>query len=274
MKSLNEKSYETELNAIKKLLPELDEIIHKIRADNQFKIEYKAKNDLVTSADFASEAFIVNRLSELFPDDIIWAEENHDHLEELDQRIWIIDPIDGTTNFSHSFAPYCVSIALWDRTELVLGLVYELAHKQCFYATKGQGAYLDGTALSVSPCTQPEDSLIATGFPSTEFSRVHSFLTLLKVLFQETHGVRRAGAASYDLCAVAAGWVEGFFEEGLKAWDVAAGGFIVQEAGGYICDWEGGDQWLTGKQIIAGNKPIKKYLLERIKGIYPGFGST
>jgi myo-inositol-1(or 4)-monophosphatase len=99
-------------------------------------------------------------------------------------------------------------------------------------------------------------------------------LTLLEVLFQETHGVRRAGAASYDLCAVAAGWVEGFFEEGLKAWDVAAGGFIVQEAGGYICDWEGGDQWLTGKQIIAGNKPIKKYLLERIQGIYPGFGST
>ena len=274
MKSLTEKSYETELNAIKALLPELDEIIHKIKADNQFKIERKAKNDLVTSADLASEAFIVNRLSELFPDDVIWAEENHAQPEELDQRIWIIDPIDGTTNFSHGFAPYCISIALWDRTELVLGLVYELAHKQCFYATKGQGAYLDGSVLSVSPCTQPEDSLIATGFPYTEFSQVHSFLTLLKVLFQETHGVRRAGAASYDLCAVAAGWVEGFFEEGLKAWDVAAGGFIVQEAGGYICDWKGGDKWLTGKQIIAGNKPIKKYLLERIQGIYPSFGST
>ena len=153
MKSLNEKSYETELNAIKALLPELDEIIHKIRVDNQFKIELKAKNDLVTSADLASEAFIVNRLSELFPDDVIWAEENHAHPDELDQRIWIIDPIDGTTNFSHSFAPYCVSIALWDRTELVLGLVYELAHKQCFYATKGQGL-IWMAPLSVSPCTQ------------------------------------------------------------------------------------------------------------------------
>ena len=160
----------------------------------------------------------------------------------------------------------------WDRTELVLGLVYELAHKQCFYATKDKG--LIWMALYfLSVLVRPKDSLIATGFSYTEFSRVHSFLTLLKVLFQETHGVRRAGAASYDLCAVAAGWVEGFFEEGLKAWDVAAGGFIVQESGGYICDWEGGDQWLTGKQIIAGNKAIKIFL-KRIQGIYPGFGST
>ena len=139
---------------------------------------------------------------------------------------------------------------------------------------KDKGAYLDGNALSVSPCTQPEDSLIATGFPYTEFSRVHSFLTLLKVLFQETHGVRRSGAASYDLCAVAAGWVEGFFEQGLNAWDVAAGGLIVQEAGGQLCDWNGGDNWLMGKQIIAANNPIKKYLLKCIQGIYPGLASV
>ena len=268
-----QKNYEKELNAIKALLPKLRGMIKELRAASEFRVDQKAKNDLVTTADLALEAFLVNQIRELFPDDVIWAEENHPKPEELNQRVWIIDPIDGTTNFSHGFAPYCVSIALWDKTELVMGVVYELAHNQCFYATKGQGAYLNGSPLQISTRSKPEESLIATGFPYTEFSLVDPFLALLKILFRETHGVRRAGAASYDLCAVAAGWVEGFFEQGLKAWDVAAGGLIVQEAGGQICDWNGGDDWLMGKQIIAANDPIKKYLLKRIQGIYPGLAS-
>ena len=268
-----QKNYEKELNAIKALLPKLRGMIKELRAASEFRVDQKAKNDLVTTADLALEAFLVNQIRELFPDDVIWAEENHSKPEELNQRVWIIDPIDGTTNFSHGFAPYCVSIALWDKTELVMGVVYELAHNQCFYATKGQGAYLNGSPLQISTRSKPEESLIATGFPYTEFSLVDPFLALLKLLFRETHGVRRAGAASYDLCAVAAGWVEGFFEQGLKAWDVAAGGLIVQEAGGQICDWNGGDDWLMGKQIIAANDPIKKYLLKRIQGIYPGLAS-
>jgi myo-inositol-1(or 4)-monophosphatase len=268
-----QKNYEKELNAIKALLPKLRGMIKELRAASEFRVDQKAKNDLVTTADLALEAFLVNQIRELFPDDVIWAEENHPKPEELNQRVWIIDPIDGTTNFSHGFAPYCVSIALWDKTELVMGVVYELAHNQCFYATKGQGAYLNGSPLQISTRSKPEESLIATGFPYTEFSLVDPFLALLKLLFRETHGVRRAGAASYDLCAVAAGWVEGFFEQGLKAWDVAAGGLIVQEAGGQICDWNGGDDWLMGKQIIAANDPIKKYLLKRIQGIYPGLAS-
>ena len=268
-----QKNYEKELNAIKALLPKLRGMIKELRAASEFRVDQKAKNDLVTTADLALEAFLVNQIRELFPDDVIWAEENHSKPVELNQRVWIIDPIDGTTNFSHGFAPYCVSIALWDKTELVMGVVYELAHNQCFYATKGQGAYLNGSPLQISTCSKPEESLIATGFPYTEFSLVDPFLALLKLLFRETHGVRRAGAASYDLCAVAAGWVEGFFEQGLKAWDVAAGGLIVQEAGGQICDWNGGDDWLMGKQIIAANDPIKKYLLKRIQGIYPGLAS-
>ena len=268
-----QKNYEKELNAIKALLPKLRGMIKELRAASEFRVDQKAKNDLVTTADLALEAFLVNQIRELFPYDVIWAEENHPKPEELNQRVWIIDPIDGTTNFSHGFAPYCVSIALWDKTELVMGVVYELAHNQCFYATKGQGAYLNGSPLQISTRSKPEESLIATGFPYTEFSLVDPFLALLKLLFRETHGVRRAGAASYDLCAVAAGWVEGFFEQGLKAWDVAAGGLIVQEAGGQICDWNGGDDWLMGKQIIAANDPIKKYLLKRIQGIYPGLAS-
>ena len=268
-----QKNYEKELNAIKALLPKLRGMIKELRAASEFRVDQKAKNDLVTTADLALEAFLVNQIRELFPDDVIWAEENHPKPEELNQRVWIIDPIDGTTNFSHGFAPYCVSIALWDKTELVMGVVYELAHNQCFYATKGQGAYLNGSPLQISTRSKPEESLIATGFPYTEFSLVDPFLALLKLLFRETHGVRRAGAASYGLCAVAAGWVEGFFEQGLKAWDVAAGGLIVQEAGGQICDWNGGDDWLMGKQIIAANDPIKKYLLKRIQGIYPGLAS-
>ena len=268
-----QKNYEKELNAIKALLPKLRGMIKELRAASEFRVDQKAKNDLVTTADLALEAFLVNQIRELFPDDVIWAEENHPKPEELNQRVWIIDPIDGTTNFSHGFAPYCVSIALWDKTELVMGVVYELAHNQCFYATKGQGAYLNGSPIQISTRSKPEESLIATGFPYTEFSLVDPFLALLKLLFSETHGVRRAGAASYDLCAVAAGWVEGFFEQGLKAWDVAAGGLIVQEAGGQICDWNGGDDWLMGKQIIAANDPIKKYLLKRIQGIYPGLAS-
>lgn len=274
MTSNIQNNYKKELNAIKELLPELEGMIKELRAASEFRVDQKAKNDLVTTADLASEAFLVNQIQELFPDDVIWAEENHPKPEVLNQRVWIIDPIDGTTNFSHGFAPYCVSIALWDETELVLGVVYELAHKQCFYATKGHGAYLNGSPLHISTRSKPEESLIATGFPYTEFSLVNPFLALLKQLFHETHGVRRAGAASYDLCAVAAGWVEGFFEQGLNAWDVAAGGLIVQEAGGQLCDWNGGDNWLMGKQIIAANNPIKKYLLKCIQGIYPGLASV
>lgn len=261
--------YKSELEHLKRWLPELAQSLTQMRADSSFTIDLKGRNDLVTTADLWTEQELISRLQNQYPNDSIWAEETNDEPEDLAGRIWIIDPIDGTTNFAHGFSPYCISVALWQDDRVVLGMVYEVAHNQCFYAVEHQGAFLNDRRLHVSDISQPKNALIATGFPYTEFHHVDYFTMLLKDLFQETHGVRRAGAASYDLCAVAAGWVDAFFEEGLKPWDVAAGALIVQEAGGQVSDWKGGNNWLKGKQIIAANSNLKNYLLQKLSAIYP-----
>ena len=262
-------TYQSELEHLKRWLPEIAHALTQMRDDSSFTINLKGRNDLVTTADLWTEQELISRLQNQYPNDIIWAEETKDKPENLAGRIWIIDPIDGTTNFAHGFSPYCISVALWEDNRVVLGMVYEVAHNQCFYAVEEQGAFLNDKRIYVSEINQPKDALIATGFPYTEFRNVDYFTKLLKDLFQETHGVRRAGAASYDLCAVAAGRVDAFFEEGLKPWDVAAGALIVQEAGGQVSDWEGGNNWLNGQQIIAANSNLKKYLLQKLAAIYP-----
>ena len=261
--------YASELEHLKEWLPEIAQTLSQMRAHSGFSVSLKGHNDLVTTADLWSENKLIELINNQYPNDVIWAEETHHKPLDLAGRIWIIDPIDGTTNFAHGFAPYCISVALWKDGQVVVGMVYEMAHHQCFYAVKHQGAFLNGKALSIGSVYDPKKALIATGFPYTEFHHLEHFTSLLKDLFRETHGVRRAGAASYDLCAVAAGWVDAFFEEGLKPWDVAAGALIVQEAGGEISDWKGGKDWLEGRQIIAANPTMKKYLLHKLSTIYP-----
>jgi len=257
-------NYHQELNTAKKAARSAAEIIREFAGSESFNVELKAKNDLVTDADVASEKEIVNVIKEAFPDDSILAEENH-HLDSLpDGRVWIIDPIDGTTNFAHSFPIYCISIAFWEDKKPRVGLILEVAHDELFTAVEGEGAFRNGKKISVSKTEDPSSSIIGTGFPYNNLNLISNYLKFLHVLMEKTHGVRRPGSAAWDLCNVACGRYEGFYEYGLHAWDVAAGILIIREAGGVVSDWSGGDNWLFGQRIIAGNKAIHHFLKDEI----------
>ena len=257
--------YQQEIDIAKKAAKEAGTIIRQFRADKSFGIELKGKNDLVTDADLASEKKIIEVIRSAFPKDQFLAEESSTFTELPAGRIWIIDPIDGTTNFAHGFSPYCVSIAFWVDGLPKVAVVLEVANDELFWAVEGGGAWLDDQKLQVSTISDPSMSLIATGFPYSHFDLVDQYLALLKSLMQKTHGIRRPGAASYDLCCVAAGRVEGFYEYGLSPWDVAAGALIIKEAGGVVTDWKGEKNWLFGKRIICGNTEIVRFLEEEIR---------
>ncbi|MEQ9265132.1 MAG: inositol monophosphatase family protein [Balneolaceae bacterium] len=258
-------SYQKELEIAKKAANEAALVIRAFSENENFRIQLKGKNDLVTDADLASEKKILEIINAEFPEDQFLAEESNQYSELPKGRVWIIDPIDGTTNFAHGFAPYCISIALWVDGVPKVGLVLEVAHNELFFAVEGEGAFLNDQKLFISQITEPGKSLLATGFPYSVFHLVDQYLNLLKSLMQKTHGIRRAGAASYDLCCVAAGRVEGFFEYGLSPWDVAAGSIIIKEAGGDVTDWNGGRNWLFGKRIIAGNTGIISFLQNEVQ---------
>lgn len=262
-------NYHQELATTVEAAQQAAALIRKYRKDKSFGIELKGKNDLVTDADLASEKKILAVIKQAFPSDQFLAEESNTYTSLPSGRIWIIDPIDGTTNFAHGFAPFCVSIAFWEDGEAKVGVVLEVANNETFTAVKGAGAFLGDERLTVSTIQDPAKALIATGFPYAQFSLVDPYLAILKNLMQKTHGIRRAGAASYDLCCVAAGRVEGFYEYGLSPWDVAAGTLIITEAGGEIEDWEGGNNWLFGRRITAGNQAIVQFLNEEIQDQFP-----
>ncbi len=260
--------FNRELEIAKKAANEAASIIRCFRANQSFDIELKGKNDLVTDADLASEKMIIEVIKSEFPEDQFLAEESNTYSALPLGRIWIIDPIDGTTNFAHGFSPFCVSIAFWVDGDAKVAVVLEVAHDEMFSAVNGEGAWLNDEPISVSSTSDPAKSLVATGFPYTQFDLVDPYLAVLKILMQKTHGIRRAGAASYDLCCVAAGRVEGFYEYGLSPWDVAAGSLIIKEAGGMVTDWKGGDGWLFGKRIIAGNEALVTFLTKEIQNVF------
>ena len=261
-------NYSEELKVAKQAAHKAAAIIRDFRINRSFEIELKGKNDLVTDADIASENKILETIEEVFPEDQFLAEESNNYTELPSGRIWIIDPIDGTTNFAHGFAPYCISIAFWVDGIPKVGVVLEVAHDELFWAVEDEGAWLNDSKLEISTITDPAMSLIATGFPYSQFGLVDPYLALLKNLMQKTHGIRRPGAASYDLCCVAAGRVEGFYEYGLSPWDVAAGSLIIKEAGGTITDWKGDQNWLFGKRIICGNEEIVNFLEGEIRNVF------
>ncbi len=221
----------------------------------QLKIESKGKNDFVTHVDKASEEKIVAGLSKILPGSGFIAEEGTK--EEGDETFkWIIDPIDGTTNFIHGAPPFCISIALQENSELVLGVVYEITADECFYASKGSKAFLNGKEITVSKTDKVKAALIATGFPYSHFGRMQAFMETMDYLFHHSHGVRRLGSAAADLAYVACGRYDAFYEYNLKPWDVAAGAFIVQQAGGRLGDFKGGNDYVYGKEVVASNSNI------------------
>lgn len=229
-------------------------------------IETKGVHDYVTQFDKESERRIVARLRELLPDSGFIAEEGTATRRGDEEYLWIVDPLDGTTNFIHGFHTTCVSIGLSHKGEMVLGVVYELWAQECFSASKDEeGAFLNGSPIHVSKALAVNDSLIATGFPYTNFAKMPQYMRYLEWTMRHTHGVRRFGSAAADLVYVACGRCDAFFEYGLKPYDVAGGAYIVQKAGGQVSDFHGGDDWLFGATIIASNAHIHDELQDSIK---------
>lgn len=261
-------NYQQELETARKAAAESAGIIREFASNQSFEIGLKRKNDLVTDADLASEKKIIEVIKSAFPDDQFLAEESNTHSMLPNGRVWIIDPIDGTTNFSHGFPPYCVSIAFWEDGEAKVGIVLEVAHDEWFWAVEGEGAWLGDRQISISEITEPFRALIGTGFPYSEFALINPYTEVLKNLMQKTHGIRRAGSAAYDLCCVASGRLDGFYEYGLNPWDIAAGMLIIKEAGGISTNWKGEKNQLFGRRIISGNPSICKFLEKEIRACF------
>jgi myo-inositol-1(or 4)-monophosphatase len=224
------------------------------KVDNQ-DIETKSLNSLVSYVDKTAEEKIVKRLSELLPESGFIAEEGTSDKEGALYN-WIVDPLDGTTNFLHALPIYSVSIALKRNDKIILGVVYEVNQDECFYAWKGSKSYLNETEIQVSKTMNLSDSLLATGFPYYDFERLNPYFEFLKYLAKNSRGIRRMGSAAVDLVYVACGRFDAFFEYSLNPWDVAAGAFIVQQAGGKVTDFKGGEDWLFGSEIVACSKKI------------------
>lgn len=257
--------YAQELQVAKEAAFAAADIIREFQRDHDFEISFKGKNDLVTDADLAAERKILEIVQEAFPDDQVLAEESaKEHVLPV-ERTWMIDPIDGTTNFAHGFPVFCVSIALWENQEAKMGVVLEVNRDECFWALKREGAYLNEAPIQVSGIEEPQYAMVGTGFPYNDMSLVQNYLRIFEWLIHRTQGVRRPGAASYDLCCVASGRFDGFYEYALNPWDVGAASLIVQEAGGKVTDWQGGENWLFGKRIIAGNPHIHQFLMKAIE---------
>lgn len=227
-------------------------------------IEEKSLNSLVSYVDKTAEQKIVEELGRFLPEAGFIAEEGTS-TKKGERYHWIIDPLDGTTNFLHGIPTYSVSIALKRDNEIILGVVYEVNRDECFYAREDGSAFLNATQISVSKNKNFASSLLATGFPYYDYEHMESYFALLKQLAQQTRGIRRIGSAAVDLAYVACGRFDAFFEYSLHPWDVAAGAFIVQQAGGKITDFNGGDNWLNGKEIVAGNPKVFDSLLSLIK---------
>ena len=227
------------------------------------EIETKSLNSLVSYVDKTAEQKLVIALGTLLPKATFLTEEETVVQSEGDYR-WIIDPLDGTTNFLHQLPFFSISVALQYQDNLIMGIVYEPNRDECFYAWKDGGAYLNGKAIHVSRTEQLGDSLIATGFPYYDYSRQESYINIMRELMQKTRGIRRYGSAALDLSYVACGRFDAYFEYSIEAWDVAAGAFLVQEAGGIVTDFSKGENYLFGKEIIASGEGLFQGMYELV----------
>jgi myo-inositol-1(or 4)-monophosphatase len=232
-----------------------DLIVRQLKRLDTLAVDQKGHNEFVTQVDHAAEQLIIEHILKHYPDHSFLAEESGARGEGDYQ--WIIDPLDGTTNFIHGFPVFAVSIGLAVKGRLEHGVVYDPLRQEIFSASRGQGAQLDERRIRVSRCSGLDTALIGTGFPYGRAGiNVDDYLAMLKAVIQNTAGVRRPGAAALDLCYLAAGRLDGFWELGLKSWDMAAGSLIIREAGGRVSDFDGGDGYLESGNIIAGTPKI------------------
>lgn len=230
------------------------------------EITQKSISDYVTEVDVYSEKTIIDFIKKHFPSHQIMAEESSNNYKKA-EYLWIIDPLDGTTNFIHGFPVIAVSIALMYKGEIVLGVVHDPTRQETFYAEKGSGAFLNEKKIKVSKNILPELSLIATGFPFRKKHYIDTYIKIFRELLYSVSDLRRPGAAAIDLAYVASGRVDGFFEFALSPWDIAAGVILIKEAGGAVSDFEGGEEYLKTGNIIAGNPVIHSFLVKKIKAV-------
>ncbi|MDD4198121.1 MAG: inositol monophosphatase family protein [Paludibacter sp.] len=231
---------------------------------SQSMVEHKGLHDLVSYVDREAEKMIIAELSKVLPEAGFIAEEGTNNIRG-EKFNWIIDPLDGTTNFIQGIPTYAVSIALMEDNELVVGVVFEIGQQECFYAWKDGGAYLNGEKISVSDKSDLHLSLLATGFPYTNFDRLDDYMTFLKWMLRNSRGVRRIGSAATDLAYVACGRFDAFWEYGLKPWDMAAGALLIKEAGGFVSDFKGTGNYVFGNDIIATNGLLYDEIFRKIK---------
>ena len=239
------------------------------------RVSAKQTNDFVTEVDQAAEHAIIETLLAAYPDHGIWAEESGRREGKGRDKdfVWIIDPLDGTTNFIHGFPVYCVSIALMVKGRIEQAVVYDPTRNDLFCATRGRGAYLNERRIRVAKRTHLRETLLTTGFPFRPGDAFQTYMSMLGEVMPRCTGVRRPGAAALDLAYVAAGFSDGFFEMGLSPWDVAAGALLVTEAGGLIGNFTGEADFLDQKECLAANPKIYGQLVSLI-GKYSKFASA
>ena len=237
------------------------------------QIEAKGRFDYVTEADLAAQKAIVNLIRSRHPDHEVLAEEGQ-RISGQNVSRWLVDPLDGTTNFIHGFPIFAVSVALEYRDSIVLGAVYDPCRQELFLAQKGQGASLNGQSIQVSSRRTQHEALVATAFPWRQRALLSPYLEAFTRVFTNVSDIRRGGSAALDLAYVACGRCEGFWELGLSPWDIAAGHLLVKEAGGHISDFTGGENHIWIGDVVAGNPSIHGFLLGIIQEVFKGNVST
>jgi myo-inositol-1(or 4)-monophosphatase len=238
--------------------------------EKRIKVEYKGDVDLVTEADRRSEALILERIRARWPGHDVIAEEGG-RIESGGEYRWFVDPLDGTTNFAHGFPVFCVSLAIEHKGRRIAGVVFDPTRNELFAAEQGSGAYLNGSRVRVSSTSNLAECLVATGFPSHKRHKNPNIFFYHQITLR-THGVRRAGSAALDLCSVAAGRFDGFWEFNLNPWDTAAGVLVVEEAGGRVTDFSGAPFDIASRETLASNGLVHEALLKEFDAIFHGRG--
>jgi myo-inositol-1(or 4)-monophosphatase len=240
-------------------------IINRAALDGSLDVRTKQARDYVTQVDRAAEEAVIDVVRKAYPDHAFLAEESGTTGGDAAEFRWIIDPLDGTTNFIHAFPQYCVSIAVEQRGALAHAVVYDPVRNELFTASKGRGAFLNDRRIRVSKCVRLQDALVGTGFPFKEVTRLDLYLRQLRRFMETASGVRRAGAAALDLAYVACGRLDAFWELGLSPWDMAAGALLIQEAGGLVGDLKGEAGFMESGDVCAAAPKIFPTMLEALK---------
>lgn len=242
-------------------------IVRALEHIDRLNVQTKSENDFVTEVDKAAEQEIIRTIRKAYPNHGFLAEESGK--QAGDEFVWIIDPLDGTTNYVHGFPQFAVSIALKHKQVLEQAVIYDPLRQELFTASRGRGAQLNDRRIRVTPRPGLKGALLGTGFPFKQQQHLEAYLAMFKALFPMTAGIRRAGAASLDLAYVAAGRLDGFWEIGLNPWDMAAGALLIEEAGGFVCDFSGSNEYLDTGNLVAANPKLLKPMLEKIQPHLP-----